>query len=162
MKHVYKVLTPALGALKGAAWRKQRYTGKVLGEGVSTLGVPLLRVRFFPKVVTGRSNTHTDIDLGKGEFTERNPSNAPTVFFFMGKWWVRAKRSRRKWETALKLGSHVICHSNFTLNKSGLRSWGWEKGEFGYRPSFVATWLPYEKRNKDGSRTTLLYEVHWA
>lgn len=152
---VYKVLTPAVGTIERVTWKKHRFTGTVLGEGVSPQGVPLLRVRFAPKAKPGRA-ADSDMDIGEGEFNGRNPSNSPTVFFFQQKWWVRAKRSRRKWETALTLGSHVLCGTNKTLDAASLR----HHNQFG-DPSYVATWLPYEKRNVDGSRTTLLYEVEW-
>lgn len=150
----YKVLTPDVGMLKGAAWRKQRFIGTVVGEGRSVGGVSLLKVKISPK--TKHGSTDRDVDIGKGDFSARNKSNNPTVFYFQQKWWVRAKRARRVWKTALELGSHVICHTNLTLTKENARIYK----ALGQRPSFVATWIPCERQNrKDGSFTVILYEV---
>jgi hypothetical protein len=157
----YKAVTPNPGVLMAVEdfpFDKYRWPNimavKAVNEGKSMGGRNLLKVKFSTQLPTEAELEGETLKRMRGFFFNRNTSNMPHVFRFRSRWWVRAKRSRREWEKAKKIGSHVICHSDLTLNKENLK-------QFGGHTTFVATWLPWEQRcDREGNiRSMLLYEV---
>lgn len=145
---MYKVLTPDPGKLLKIDNQGIWFGAWNIQEAKSVGGVSLMKVRFAPLEECGGATEK--MLLAEPVFEGRRASSQPTVFWFRGKLWARAKRSRRAWKAALKLGSHY---------HSGGEDFVREMKSINPRWSGNATWVPYEKRLKNGVKTTLLYEV---
>lgn len=153
----YRVTTPNPGILLGTEdFPTEKLRGQsvleVLSvrEAVSVQGTPLLRLKLKDSTDWPAPGSES-VERLLGFFINRHRGNDPHVFKFRDKFWVRAKRSRRKWEQALSFAHHYF---------PGSKAYAEQRLRQNPRYRGTATWVPYEKWSREGNVVSwLFYEV---